>query len=278
MKVTDTKRARLLVVLALLGGLLALSPLAPATATEPSGYCPGTPLYDENFGIPLRVVVESSTSSYPWYGVSLCYGTNDPPETKVTGNYTYVHAHPQATGYDLYTGNASDSNGGLEANAHTQATPRYTVTPGSTSGGQTITVEIPVLICSGPCQPGTQPADGTSGVIVGTISQTPTSTGGSSASYGVTGLCIKVDGTTVAGNCTSRFGDAGVTTTGTSPANTSRTTGPCIAGWCGWPSYNYIGTTGNQIATVYVPGLGAVPVYGVHTCLYQKDTATPCPY
>lgn len=269
-------------MLSLLGGLLALSPFTPAKAT--SGWCTdaspqvSVQLLDGDFGLPLWLGFESGVLDGRPGNVGLCYGTGAPGDAKAAGGYAAVLVTPGSNGANVAVANNSDPNAANRTSLNAWATPTYSLSPGGTGGGQALTVTIPIVVCSGPCLPVNQPADGTTGLIVGSISRTPTSSGGTSASYAVNGLCIKVDGATVLGNCTSGLGDAGATTTGTSPTNTSPATpGPCVVGFCA-PSYNYIGTTGNQIATVYIPVLGPVPVYGVHTCVYQKDAATPCPY
>lgn len=280
MKVMDTKRLRLLVALSLLGGLLALSPFSPAKA-NPSAWCyddvdhPSVVIFSGTY---VWLAIENGTLDGTPGHVALCYATGAPGNPKTIGGAADVNVVPRSDGADVQFGNHSDTNSANQVNFSAYTTPTYSLSPGGTGGGQSLTFTIPVVVCSGPCQPTAQPADGTSGVIVGTISQTPTSSGGSSAAYGLTGLCIQVDGATVVGNCTTRFGDAGATTTGTSPVNSNPTTpGPCLLSLCA-PNYEYIGTTGNQLGTVYIPGLGPIPVSGVHTCVYQKDSATPCPY
>ncbi|HZI39759.1 MAG TPA: hypothetical protein VFF24_15745 [Acidimicrobiia bacterium] len=271
-----------LVPAALLGGLLALSPLAPAKAA--SEVCTdnwpsvSVQLVSGTLGLPLWLGVESGVLDGQPGHVGLCYGTGAPGDSKTAGGHASVSVLPSTSGSTVDVHNWSDSNAAIGANVAVVSQPTYTVSPGGAGGGQALTFTIPVAICAGPCHPGTQPLDGTNGVIVGTISPTSPPSGGTSASYRVTNLCVKVDGATVLGNCDAVvIGDTGVTTTGTDPVNTSPATpGPCVVGLCA-PNYNYIGTTGNQLATVYVHGLGPVPVYGVHTCLYQKDASTPCP-
>ena len=284
MKVMDTKRARLLVLPALLGGLLALSPFAPAKAEWSAACSDNTtnPHYQfldgDDFGIPLLLGVEWGVITGNPGSVAVCYGTGRADDPKVLGGIFGVNVVPTGNGADVKVINYSDSNAGIRPDNYNEAKPRFTLSPGGTGGGQVLTFEIPVKVCSGVCYPTGDPGLSTTGVIVGTISSTPAGPGGTSASYALNGLCVKVDGVTVVGNCTTGFGNAGVTTTGTNPVNTSPTTpGPCVLSTCA-PNYNYIGTTGNQIAWLYVPGLAPIPVYGVHTCLYQKDASTPCPY
>jgi hypothetical protein len=267
--------ATALVPAALLGGLLALSPFAPARAD--SGTC-----YDGNnsevhlvsgtFGLPLWV----SAETYGTSGMSLCYGTAAPGSPMLAGGsvgfITYPSPIPVVSG-----GIDSDESAAMQAEAVATLQPQYRVRTGS--GGQEVTFAIPFSLCTeGVCYPPGHPSEvGTTGVIVGTITQTPTSPGGTSAAYSVTSLCVRVDGTDVLGSCGSRIDDTGVTTTSANPVNINPTTpGPCVLSLCA-PNYEYIGTTGNQLATVWVPVLGPVPVYGVHTCLYTKDTYTSCP-
>lgn len=282
MKVMDMKRARLLVVPALLGGLLAVAPFTPASAWSEA--CTdawpqvSVQLVSGDFGLPLWLGVESGVLDGQPGHVGLCYGTGAPGDSKTAGGFAQVTVIPWSNGVSVGFANSSDANAANQNNVSGYAWPTYSLSPGDTSGGQALTFWVPFAVCSGPCQPGTQPADGPTGVIVGTIQQTPPPPGGTSAAYKVTGLCLKVDGNTVAGSCDSGLlGDTGVTTTGTDPVNAQPATpGPCVLSMCA-PNYDYIGTTGNQLATVYVPVLGPVPVYGVHTCLYTRDANTQCP-
>jgi hypothetical protein len=281
MKVMDTKRARFLVVLSLLGGLLALSPFAPAKATT-SGNCTDSwpslsvQLVSGDFGLPLWLGFESGAFDGRPDHAGVCYGTGAPGDGKTAGGFAEFYALQQPNGVSVNLRNTSDPNAANQVNASANASPTYSVSPGGTGGGQALTFTIPVTVCSGPCQPTNQPLDGTNGVVVGRIVQTPS--GGTSAAYRVDNLCVQVDGTTVLGRCDGVvLADTGVTTTGTDPTNTwPATPGPCVVGFCA-PNYDYIGTTGNQIATIYVHGLGPIPVYGVHTCLYQKDASIQCP-
>ncbi len=278
MKFMDTKRARLLVVLSLLGGLFALSPLAPAKAD--SGWCSdGYPspitvqLVSGDFGLPLWLGFESYALNGEPGNVLLCYGTGAPGDAKTAGGHTAVRVVPTSSGADAKVENKSDPNSANQTPVQAAATPTYTVKPGLL-GGQQLTVTIPVTFCSGPCQPTTQPADAQTGVVIGTLTRDQSTV----AVYRVEALCLMVDGATVAGNCSSGPGDVGVDQTNASWTNISPgTPGPCVLGVCA-PSFNYIGTTGNQIGWVYLPGQPAIPVYGVHTCLYTKDSATQCPY
>lgn len=284
MKTTNRKRRGVLAVLALLAALAsAVTPLTPAKAT--SGFCgdawpnPHVQLVSGDVGgidVPLWLGVESGALSGTPGHVRLCYATGAPGDNKTFGGSSYVTL-PVAQGNN-YTaaGTESDGNAAAGATASASTAPTYTVAPGGTSGGQVLTFTIPASVCVGPCVPGTQPLDGTSGVIVGTLTRTPS--GGTSAAYRVDNLCVKVDGATVLGNCQGTFlNDTGATTTGTTPVSVvPGTPGPCVVGVCA-PSFDSIGTSGRQLGTLYVPGLGAIPVYGVHTCLYQKNAGTTCP-
>ncbi len=281
MKVINKKRPGILVVLALLGGLLAVSPFTPAKAA--SEVCtdgwPGLSrqLVSGDFGLPLWLGVESGVLNGQPGHVGLCYGTAAPGDDKAVGGHSSVSVLPSTTGATAGAHNNSDPTAAIQANWSAYAYPTYSVTPGGTGGGQALTFTVPVFVCVGPCQPGTQPLDGTNGVLVGTISPTPTDTSGISAAYRVSSLCIQVDGNTMVGDCSAGIGDTGVTTTGTSPVNAMPAApGPCVLSACA-PSYDYVGTTGSQIATVYIPVVGPVPVYGVHTCLYQRNASTSCP-
>lgn len=265
---------------ALVGGLLAFSPVAPAKAWSENcmdGYPAVTvQLLTGNFGLPVWLGFESYSLDGSPGVAAVCYGTGAPGDGKAAGGMADARLEPSSNGVGVGYSNRSDSNAAIQANTSATSQPTYTLTPGGTSGGQALTFSIPVNVCVGPCQPGTQPADGPTGVLLGSISRESAS--GDSAAYRVDNLCVKVDGATVLGNCNSNFlGSAGVTTTGINPVNTSPATpGPCVLGECA-PNFNYVGTTGLQIATVYIPAFGTVPVYGVRTCLYQKDAATTCP-
>jgi hypothetical protein len=269
---------------ALAGGLFAVSSLAPATADSPSGYCsdpyesPRVQLFDEhnNFGLPLWLGIESGAQQGPPGLVRLCYGTGAPGDSKTAGGVVGVIVQPWSNGVSIDGGSGSDSNAAIQANVSAYAWPTYSLSPGGANGGQSFSFWIPVGVCSGPCQPSIQPADQPSGLIVGTIQQTPPPPGGTSAAYTLTSLCLKVDGATVAGNCNQET-SVGAVTTGTSPVTSAPATpGPCVLTACA-PNFTYVGTTSNQLATVYVPLLGPVPVFGVHTCLYRNDTNTACP-
>ncbi|MEA3077567.1 MAG: hypothetical protein QOF60_2475 [Actinomycetota bacterium] len=270
---------------ALLGGLFALSPLAPASADSPSGYCsdpyesPRLQLFDEhnNFGLPLWLGIESGAQQGPPGLVRLCYGTGAPGDSKTAGGAVGVVVQPWSNGVSVEAGTGSDTNAANQTNAGAYAWPTYSLSPGGANGGQALSLWIPFAVCSGPCQPSVQPADQPSGVIVGTIQQAPPPAGGTSAAYSVTSLCLKVDGATVAGNCSEQISVGGVTTTGTNPVTSAPATpGPCVLTACA-PNFTYLGTTRGQLATVYVPLLGPIPVFGVHTCLYRNDTNTVCP-
>jgi hypothetical protein len=278
MKTTTRKRRGVLALLPFLAGVaLAATPFAPAKAD--SGWCSdGWPspitmqLVSGDFGLPLWLGFESYALNGEPGNVLLCYGTGAPGDDKTAGGYTAVRVVPTSNGADAKAENTSDQNSANKTPVKANTTPTYTVKPGLL-GGQQLTVTIPFTVCSGPCQPGTQPADGQTGVVIGTLTRDQSTF----AVYQVDALCLQVDGTTLAGNCSSGPGKVGVDTTGTSPTNISPgTPGPCVLTACA-PNYNYIGTTGNQIAWVYVPGLPAFPVYGVHTCLYTKDASTTCP-
>lgn len=270
-----------LVVSALLAGLLAFSPFAPARAW--SEVCtndwPGVSvqLVEGDFGLPLWLAVESGVMDGEPGHVGLCHGTGAPADNKTAGGHTYVKVVPTSDGATVRANSWSDPNAANQVNVSSQATPTYSLSTGGTSGGQALTFKVPVVVCSGPCQPGTQPADGTNGLIVGTVRQTPAPSSGTSAAYGITGLCVKVDGTTVLGSCDSGVGDAGLTMEDNCCMHLEPgTPGPCLLSVCG-PSYNFIQTNDGHVMTLYVPGLTPIPVYGVHTCLYTKDANTACP-
>jgi hypothetical protein len=234
-----------------------------------------TQLLSGDFGLPLWLGFQTATEPSGYLAVVLCYGTDGPNEPKPLGGLTHVTV--KSDGSSVSGGSRSDSNGGIQANAEAAAQPTYTVTPGGTSGGQALTFEIPFALCSGVCY--SAPGDGvaTTGLILGTISQRP-APGGVSAAWTVDELCLMVNGIPVTGCHTDVF-LPGATTTGNSPVNVGTggdTPGPCVVGVC-IPSIDYVGTSGQQLATLYLPQVGAVPVYGVRTCLFQGDAATPCP-
>ena len=272
-----------LMVTVLLAGALAFSPTTPAKAWSENcadGW-PGITMQvvSGDFGLPLWLGFENYALNGQPGVTAVCYGTGAPGDSKAAGGLTSVAVVPWSNGVSIGANNYSDGNAAVQANVSAYAWPTYYYSTGGTGGGQSLTFTMPVGICPGPCHPSIQLTDGQTGILVGTVSQVPPGSGGTSAAYRVDNLCVKVDGVTVLGNCDGPFLDnTGITTTGTNPTNAPPSTpGPCVVSVCA-PSYNSIGTTGNQIATLYVPGLGSVPVYGVHTCLYQKDASTPCPY
>ncbi|HEX7169139.1 MAG TPA: hypothetical protein VF230_19330 [Acidimicrobiales bacterium] len=273
---------------ALLGGLVTLTPFAAATASQPSGACadqsdsPTIPLVDgtNNLGLPLWLSIESGATSGAPGHVALCYATASPDDAKLIGGTAWVDVDPSST-YPVEYGHASDTNGAATANAAGDLGATYTFNPGGSNGGQELTVYIPFHLCTGNVcyPPGTVHGNevGTTGVVVGTIEQTPAGTNGTSAAYRVTGVCITIDGVSVGGLCGADFDHAGITTTGTNPVTGDPATpGPCVVTVCA-PSYNYVGTTGNQIGTIHVPIFGPIPVYGVHTCLYRDNASVECP-
>ena len=270
---------RLLTLLALFASLATLAPATTASATEPSSSCDNgnTPteiqLLSGDFGLPIWLGVQSyALNGEP--GVYVCYATGSPDQSKTVGGYAEVTTR---SGNRVIVGNASDSNSGIQANVHVRSQPTYSVSPGGASGGQGVTFEIPVSVCSGVCYPTPGGGLATTGLIVGAISQRP-APGGVSAAYSVTQLCLKVNGIEVT-DCGTTVLLPGATTTGNLPVNVGTggaTPGPCVVNVC-IPSIDYVGTSGRQLATIYLPELGAIPVYGVRACAYQRDAQTPCP-
>jgi len=271
-----SRLTRPLIVLLLAVALTALVPVAHASATDYSGSCDngiGTvevQLLSGDFGLPvwLGVQVGTGTSLY------VCYATGAPDSTKTTGGMLRVW--PGYGDDGVYVRNYSDDTAAVKANFTTYVNPVYAVTPGGTSGGQSITFSIPFAVCSGVCY---TPSGGlqTTGLIVGALSQR-SAPGGVSAAYTVSSLCLYVNGIPVT-NCGTTVTLPGATTTGNLPANVGTggaTPGPCVVGVC-IPSIDYVGTSGRQLATIYLPGNTSIPVYGVRACAYQRTATTPCP-
>lgn len=175
MKVMDNRRSRIVAVLVFLVGVLAVSPFAPARA-NPSGLCTdawpqfSVQLVSGDFGVPLWLGFESGVFDGQPGHVGLCYGTAAPGDAKAAGGHTAVTVLPTSNGANVNAYNASDANAANQNNVSATALPTYSLSPGGTGGGQALTVAIPFTFCSGPCQPSTQPLDGQSGVIVGTVS------------------------------------------------------------------------------------------------------------
>ena len=256
-----------------------LIPVTNAWAV-PSDYCsdeydrPSVQLLSGQFGLPLWLALESGASSGRPGAVGLCYSTGAPGQAKTLGGFTRVTVPGQSGGL-IVVGNEADSNSAAGATVLLLSRPTWTVTPGGTSGGQAATVTIPFAICSGPCY--TEPGGGlaTTGLVVGQLSQVPAGPGGLSATYQVDQLCLTVNGIQLI-RCSDGLKNTGVTTTGASPMNAGTGLGPCLAGICIPGQVNYVGTSGNQLATVSLLGV-PITVSGVRACAYQKDPATQCP-
>jgi hypothetical protein len=150
-------------------------------------------------------------------------------------------------------------------------------TPSVSTSGSDLTVTLPFSICAGvgTCptlsNPGTAPY--ATGAIVGTVSQTPPPPGGLGGVYKLSSLCVEVDGVVLPGtNCGSAINIGGVTTSGSAPVNTTPL-GGCGALVCG---PGYIGTSGSQLATVFLPGAtSGIPLYGTGVCLYRAQSGPP---
>jgi hypothetical protein len=205
--------------------------------------------------------------------VGLCYSTSPDGTTtpETTGGIIYFSgSQPGSNPYTFQAGSSSDPNAAITANAFVFTQPSYTVNAGGTNGGQVLTLNLPVAVCPGPCDsPGTAPY--TTGAIVGTLQQESAS--GISAAYQLSSLCLYVDGTQVpTPECNNATFLGGVTTTGSSPVDTTPL-GGCGALVCG---PGYIGLSGAQLATVYIPGTPiAVPVYGEGKCIYRAQSGPP---
>jgi hypothetical protein len=204
--------------------------------------------------------------------VSVCYATTP-----------YGSSAPQALGGFIQAGDSAgnpyiacvpDSN--PPSAVSTQ--PSCSVTGGGTSGA-TVTVSIPFVVCSGVgsgCvgNPGAAPY--TTGAVVGTLAETAPPPGGSGAAFTLSSLCVEVDGIPLT-NCLTGLALGGATTSGRLPLNvgTSGTAGPCVPGLC--VPVTYVGLSGAQLATLYLPGTGAaIPLFGEPVCAYS-NTAPPPP-
>jgi hypothetical protein len=271
----------LLGLVTLLAGMLALSPLAPASA-EPSGTCRDgsyteVPLVNEsnNFGLPLWLAVESYHAAGE-EGFGICYGTGAPGQEKITGGRLYAYTWPPPESIRPVVGHESDESGAVEANATAFAYPHYSVTPGGAGGGQELAFWIPLYACAEAlCYPGAagHPNEVSYSVLaVGTISQRPAEPGSTSAAYRVSDLCLIVDGINVAGNCGTDLGYTGVTTGPSAGPDQIVGVGgqnaPCFLNTVCVPSFDYV-RAGSELATIWVSGI-EIPVIGVPLCVYER--------
>jgi hypothetical protein len=270
-----------LTTVVLLGGLIAIA--VPAQAGQgASEWC------SDNMGNPGRIEIPILTSPVtlgieigPPNGqgvipqhVHICYSTTPTGSSgsELTGgNITVNPLNVGSNGVGVEC-IPDDNAQGVTVDCSGSTYPTYTVNPGGTNGGQVITVSIPFSICVGQCA---NDELNTTGLIVGTITQAPA--GGATAAYRLSAVCVMVDGIPLTDCTNDVFGYTGATATGTSPTNIS-SQGPCVLEQC-LPLFgtSYVGTTGNQLATIWLFGI-PIPVYGQHTCIYQADAGTPCPY
>jgi len=268
------RRPRTLAALLVAAALLTLMPIASASATDYSGGCDNGigdeyQLLSGDFGLPIWLGVQPHDSNGTAW---ICYGTGAPGSPKTIGGMLRVRP---TTEPGVYVRNYQDDSASVRADFTANASVRPTVTPGGASGGQEITFEIPFAVCSGVCYANDKVA--TTGLILGTLSQR-SAPGGTSLAYSVSELCLMVNGIRVT-NCDTDVALPGLTTTGNSPVNVGTggaTPGPCVVGVC-IPSIDYVGTSGRQLATIYLPGNTSIPVYGVRVCAYQRTGTTPCP-
>jgi hypothetical protein len=226
---------------------------------------------------PVTLAVEIGAFGSAVDHVGICYSTtaegSSGPEA-AGGDVAYYIGPTDSDPLPIAVGNSSDPGSAVQATAGSFDSPAYTVSPGGGSGGQVVTVFIPVSVCASQC---VAPTLGTTGVMVGTLSKPHVVVGGTNQDYELTGLCVLVDGAPL-NDCSSSLIIGGLTTTGTSPLNVEKG-GPCVGAAC-LPIFgdSYVGTTGNQLATIYLPVLGtAIPVNGVHTCVYHTPSTNPCP-
>jgi hypothetical protein len=268
-----------LTTVVLLAGLIA-SAIPAHAGTGTSGYCNDDVGGEVEIPIitdPITLAVEIGTNdqfAHPVHA-GICYSTTREGYTgsELTGGFISIDADPQGSNPFAGFGCVPDDNTqGAEVNCNVRTTPTYTVNQGGANGGQVITVSIPFSVCVGQC---VNDALNTTGLIVGTIAQQPS--GGTSAAYQLSSLCAYVDGIQVSPACSNGILSTGVTTTGASPTNIN-SQGPCVLEQC-LPLFgtSYVGTTGNQLATIWIAGI-AIPLYGEHTCAYNADAGTPCPY
>lgn len=269
-------RTRTLAALLVAAALLTLMPVASASASHAcnDGWGNEIQLLSGDFGLPIWLGVQylddGTGASY------ICYGTGAPGSPKTLGGMLRVGP---TTGTGVHVRNWSDDNSALQAELSAWAQPTYTVDPGGyTAGGQEITFEIPFGICSGTACYDNPPGDvATTGFILGRIGK-HYEPGGISAAYYVDQLCLIVNGIEVT-NCGESVDLPGATITNNDPVNVGTgddTPGPCLVGVC-IPSIDYVGTSGQKLATIYAPGLNPIPVYGVRVCLFQANSSTQCP-
>jgi hypothetical protein len=260
---------------ALLGGPIHAAAGSIAWCNDGDTTTYDVPLWQGGFGVPLWLGIETGAfNGYPGH-VAICASETPPgstsPETFGGGSFVNVDA-PYNGPYVFTAGTQSDSGAAVQANTYTDANPTLTAQSGGTSGGQQLTVSIPVAVCAGVCYPAPIPGAGlsTTGAIVGTIQQVPAPSGGQSAAYQLTGLCLVVDGIQ---DCLA--GPAIGATTGTLPALVVDSGGPCLNGLClPFTGSSTIGVTPAQVATVYLPDMAPIPVDTGGVC-YQSTTQSP---
>ena len=141
--------------------------------------------------------------------------------------------------------------------------------PSVALSGSSLTLYLPFTVCTGvgPCvaNPNMGFLPYTTGVVVGTFSAVPAPTGGTSAAYQFSLLCLYVDGVQL--DCVAPVA-AGATTTGQLPTL-------FLAGL--QSSNATVAVTTAREGTLYIPGLPAIPLTTPGVCVQQSPTAPPCP-
>jgi hypothetical protein len=151
--------------------------------------------------------------------------------------------------------------------------PTFTVTPGPAgTTGDTITVDIPVLVCSGQCYVYGSEHAGSTGLLVGRLQGQP-APGQYGVSYQLTSLQLWVNGAKVLDLTPAQAG-AGLNPFGQVSESLGSPGSPCLLGVCA-PIGGYVETTGAAPLLVLQVGGSTVPVGVPKTCLYSNNA--PCP-
>jgi hypothetical protein len=259
-------------------------------AAAPAAHAAGTPCDDTTtFSHTVSIVPNELELAYaqgdPYDGVNMFTRAALCTSTAVGTQDVVVQGQPWGTGGPAYcnpNGNPNEYTGGGEWAFSTGVGINGAVGEGAApqlcqQPDGTYTLVLSGGACVGAaCQASPTEAVNKTGVIVGTLTKVPAPAGGTSEAYAVQSFCVYVDGIALT-NCATGLPTSGVVTTGAPPVTTTAasTPGPCALGIC--VPYGSAGTTGSQLATLYVAGI-PVNVYGVHTCVYQQSAATPCAY
>jgi hypothetical protein len=277
---------KLATVVVMLLGVIVLAPGRPALADSAcdESWRPGTRMWllNGNGGAPVWLgydhsnvgggtyVIGDRPESVELGRVNVCYGTGGPGEAKLIGGTIGTYEYYDY-GYNRF-GVYNDSDNATVA-------PDFSVGAGEggwawvdpAAGLGYVGYRIYLGACVEPCGSYAPPTYNSTYLEVELV-QAPPGPGGVSAAYSLYDYCLHVDGVAVAQCGYENDRPTGATTTGTSPLNVGGP-GPCVSGIC-LPVAGYVGTTGNQLATLWVDGT-PIPIYGVHQCIYWASP-TPC--